>query len=230
MKTKAKPKSAVKRTAVKVLKAVKRSASRLAPSRSKAAPTKLARTLKKAATQARNKVARPASKVLAVKSSKLGRTLANGRKRVQHVVDAASSALANMLSEPQIRRMSVADYMNEVQLEFFRRRLLQMREEVLAREVDVKERLHQREVFADPADRASAEEEHWLDLRLRERESLLLRKIEEALRRIKDKEYGYCEVTGEPIGIPRLLARPTATVCVDVKGHNEQIESQFRDR
>jgi DnaK suppressor protein len=120
--------------------------------------------------------------------------------------------------------------MGEIQLEFFRRRLLQMREEVLAREVDVKERLHQREVFADPADRASAEEEHWLDLRLRERESLLLRKIEEALRRIKDKEYGYCEVTGEPIGIPRLLARPTATVCVDVKGHNEQIESQFRDR
>jgi len=134
------------------------------------------------------------------------------------------------LSESEIRRMPEAAYMNDTQLEFFRGKLLQMRTEVVDREVDVKERLHQRESFADPADRATAEEEHWLDLRLRERESLLLRKIDDALRRIRDREYGYCEVTGEPIGIPRLLARPTATVCVDVKGQNEQLESQFRDR
>ncbi len=135
-----------------------------------------------------------------------------------------------LLSEAQIRRMSDKDYMKDAQLEFFRHRLFQMREEVLAREVDVKERLHQREVFADPADRATAEEEHWLDLRLRERESLLLRKIDEALRRIAEKEFGYCEKTGDPIGIPRLLARPTATVCVDVKGQDERVEAQFRDR
>lgn len=134
------------------------------------------------------------------------------------------------LTEAEIRRMPESAYMNDTQLEFFRQRLLQMRTEVVEREVDVKERLHQRESFADPADRATAEEEHWLDLRLRERESLLLRKIDDALRRIRDREYGYCEVTGEPIGIPRLLARPTATVSVDVKGQNEQIESQFRDR
>lgn len=120
--------------------------------------------------------------------------------------------------------------MNPAQLAFFHYRLLQMRNEVLARELDVKERLHQREVFADPADRATAEEEHWLDLRLRERESLLLRKIDDALRRISDREFGYCEKTGDAIGIPRLIARPTATVCVDVKGQDERIESQFRDR
>lgn len=135
-----------------------------------------------------------------------------------------------VLTEDQIRRMSDKDYMNDSQLEFFRHRLLQMRNEVLERELDVKERLHQREVFADPADRATAEEEHWLDLRLRERESLLLHKIDDAMRRIADKEYGYCEKTGDAIGIPRLLARPTATVCVDVKGQDERIESQFRDR
>lgn len=140
------------------------------------------------------------------------------------------SAGGKLLSETEVRRMPESAYMNDTQLEFFRGRLLQMRGEVVDREVDVKERLHQRESFADPADRATAEEEHWLDLRLRERESLLLRKIDDALRRIRDREYGYCEVTGEPIGIPRLLARPTATVCVDVKGQNEQIESQFRDR
>jgi DnaK suppressor protein len=132
------------------------------------------------------------------------------------------------LTESDVRRMPESAYMNDQQLEFFRQRLLQMRSEVVEREVDVKERLHQRESFADPADRATAEEEHWLDLRLRE--SLLLRKIDDSLRRIRDREYGYCEVTGEPIGIPRLLARPTATVSVDVKGQNEQIESQFRDR
>lgn len=134
------------------------------------------------------------------------------------------------LTEAQIRKMSDNDYMNEAQLTFFRERLLMMRAEVLAREVDVKERLHQREIFADPADRATAEEEHWLDLRLRERESLLLRKIDEALKRIVDREYGYCEKTGDPIGIPRLLARPTATVCVDIKGQDERVEAQYRDR
>src|SRR3546814_9257379 len=92
--------------------------------------------------------------------------------------------------------MSEDEYMDDAQLGFFRTRLLHMREEVLQRELDVKERLHEREVFADPADRATAEEEHWLDLRLRERESLLLKKIDEALRRIEGKEYGYCEKTG----------------------------------
>jgi DnaK suppressor protein len=134
------------------------------------------------------------------------------------------------LTDDDIRAMSEDQYMNDVQTEFFRQRLLKMREEVLARELDVKERLHQREIFADPADRATAEEEHWLDLRLRERESMLLRKIDESMRRIRDKEYGYCTKTGEPIGIPRLLARPTATVCVDVKGQDEKVETHFRDR
>lgn len=134
------------------------------------------------------------------------------------------------MTEAQIRRMPDSEYMNDAQLEFFRQRLVQMKEEVLRREVDAKERLHEREVFADPADRATAEEEHWLDLRLRERESMLLRKIDDALRRIKEKEYGYCEKTGEPIGVPRLLARPTATVIVDVKGLHEKVETHFRDR
>jgi DnaK suppressor protein len=140
------------------------------------------------------------------------------------VADAAT------LTDDDIRAMPEDEYMSDVQLEFFRLRLIKVREEVMARELDVKERLHQREVFADPADRATAEEEHWLDLRLRERESMLLKKIDDALRRIRDREYGYCEKTGEPIGILRLLARPTATVCVDVKGQDEKVETHFRDR
>lgn len=146
------------------------------------------------------------------------------------VKQSRTAPLNGNVTEDDLKAMSDDQYMNDVQLEFFRKRLLQMRQEVLQREMDVKERLHEREVFADPADRATAEEEHWLDLRLRERESLLLRKIDDALRRIEAKEYGYCEKTGDPIGIPRLLARPTATVCVDVKGQDERVEAQYRDR
>ncbi|WP_366515670.1 RNA polymerase-binding protein DksA [Solimonas marina] len=150
--------------------------------------------------------------------------------RAASKVKQVTRAPGALLTEDDLREMSEDDYMNDAQLEFFRTRLLQMREEVLQRELEVKERLHEREVFADPADRATAEEEHWLDLRLRERESLLLKKIDDALRRIEGKDYGYCEKTGDPIGIPRLLARPTATVCVDIKGQDERVEAQFRDR
>jgi DnaK suppressor protein len=174
-------------------------------------------------------VAKPAAKPAASRLAPAPKPVVKVRPRAIERNEFVSVG-GRTLSESEIRRMPESAYMNDTQLEFFRGRLLQMRGEIVDREVDVKERLHQRESFADPADRATAEEEHWLDLRLRERESLLLRKIDDALRRIRDREYGYCEITGEPIGIPRLLARPTATVCVDVKGQNEQIESQFRDR
>ena len=181
------------------------------------------------------------AKKKATKASKTAAPKGAGKKTVKKAAakktaskaapkKAAGAGAAASMTEDKLRKMPETQYMNEVQLEFFRLRLLSTREEVVAREVDVKERLHQREVFADPADRATAEEEHWLDLRRRERESLLLKKIDESLRRIQEKEYGFCEVTGEPIGIPRLLARPTATVCVDVKGQNEHIEAQYRDR
>lgn len=176
------------------------------------------------------KVAKPVAKPTGKTATMISTPASTGTASSKSGKAPAGRGATRQIAEEELRRMSDADYMNDLQLEFFRSRLLQMRQEVLAREVDVKERLNQREVFADPADRATAEEEHWLDLRLRERESLLLRKIDDALRRIKEREYGYCEVTGEPIGIPRLLARPTATVCVDVKGQNEQIESQYRDR
>lgn len=134
-----------------------------------------------------------------------------------------ASTAPHALTEAEIRSMPASDYMNEAQLDFFRRRLIEMREEVLSREQNSKERLHQNESHADPADRATAEEEHFLDLRLREREALLLRKINDSLRLIHSKDYGYCAKTGEPIGIPRLLVRPTATVCIDVKDRDERL-------
>ena len=216
-KAKAAPKPVAKKPAAKPSKVLAAASSKLkslfsGSKKPAAAPAKPVAQKKPQAKPAPAKAAVPAAKVVA-------------KPFVSKLV-----APKGLVSEVQIRRMSDKDYMNDTQLEFFRHRLLQMREEVLTREVDVKERLHQREIFADPADRATAEEEHWLDLRLRERESLLLRKIDEALRRIAEKEFGYCEKTGDPIGIPRLLARPTATVCVDVKGQDERVEAQFRDR
>lgn len=206
-------------------------------------PAKAKGTFKKIAAKAMKlvKLGKPAKAKPAKKAKPATKTAARAKPAAAPVASSArigkpgrnkggSAAAGRVLTDSDIRRMPEGAYMNETQLEFFRVKLLQMRNEVVDREVDVKERLHQRESFADPADRATAEEEHWLDLRLRERESLLLRKIDEALHRLREREYGYCEVTGEAIGIPRLLARPTATVCVDVKGQNEQIESQFRDR
>lgn len=126
------------------------------------------------------------------------------------------------LTEARLRKMPESAYMNEVQLAFFRSRLKEMRQEVVVREVDARQRLGQNQIHADPADRATAEEEYFLDMRLREREARLLHKIDEALQRIHNKEYGFCTQTGEPIGIARLLVRPTASVCVEVKDREER--------
>lgn len=116
------------------------------------------------------------------------------------------------------------EYMNPAQIAFFKHRLHQMRSDVLTRETEIRSRLRERQQVADAADRATLEEEHWIDLRLREREARLRRKIDEALRRIARGEYGYCEISGEPIGLERLLARPTATTCAWVKEHDEYRE------
>ena len=232
--------------------AVKKSASKSTKAAPVAKAKPAAKSVVKKAAPAKAKPSKPATKPAAkpapapkaAPAAKKSPTTSHAAKPSAAASSSSSSSLVTKstakkvrissfdpsLTENDIKRMHDDDYMNDVQLEFFRRRLLQMRQEVLQREMDVKERLHEREVFADPADRATAEEEHWLDLRLRERESLLLRKVDDALRRIEAKEYGYCEKTGDPIGIPRLLARPTATVCVDVKGQDERVEAQYRDR
>ncbi len=143
---------------------------------------------------------------------------------------AATPATDAPLTEAALLAMPESAYMNEQQLEFFRRRLLEMKAEIQARQSEARQQLHEHEAHADPADRATAEEEHALTLRLREREAVLLGKIDQSLRRIHDREYGYCTRTGDPIGIPRLLARPTATVCVQVKDHDEKVETHYRTR
>lgn len=118
------------------------------------------------------------------------------------------------MSEAELRAAPPQEYMSPRQLAFFEQRLRAMHEELLVRQAATLRTLERQDAPRDPMDRATLEEQRFVELRLREREAQLLRKVEAALRRIRDGEYGYCERSGEPLGIARLLARPTATRAV----------------
>jgi len=123
------------------------------------------------------------------------------------------------------------DYMSKGQLEHFRNLLVAWKRELME-EVD-RTMLHMKDDaanFPDPNDRATQESEFGLELRTRDRERKLLKKIDSALGRIDDGSYGFCEETGEEIGLRRLEARPVATLCVEAQERREIAERQFRDR
>ena len=134
-----------------------------------------------------------------------------------------------LLSEEQVLKMPEKEYMNAAQLAFFRDRLERMKQELLANADLTSEHLRESDVVPDPADRATIEEEHALELRTRDRERKLMKKIDESIMHIDDGSYGYCEETGEPIGIPRLLARPTATLSVEAQQRREQKQRMYGD-
>lgn len=119
-------------------------------------------------------------------------------------------------------------YMNAQQLLFFRQLLEQQLINIRNNAVVTGNHLREHEDFPDPADRATQEELHTLELRTRDRERKLEKKINAALQRIMNGEYGYCEETGEPIGLNRLLARPTATLSLEAQERHERRERQFR--
>jgi DnaK suppressor protein len=134
-----------------------------------------------------------------------------------------------LLTEEQIVKMPDKEYMNAAQLAFFRDRLEKMKAELLANADLTSEHLRESDVVPDPADRATIEEEHALELRTRDRERKLMKKIDESIMHIDDGSYGWCEETGEPIGIPRLLARPTATLSVEAQQRREQKQKMYGD-
>ena len=134
-----------------------------------------------------------------------------------------------ILTEAEILAMGEKDYMNDAQLAFFRQRLEQLRDEILKNADQTTEHLRETVVVPDPADRATIEEEHALELRTRDRERKLLKKIEQSIARIESGEYGWCEETGEPIGVPRLLARPTATLSLEAQERRELRQKLFGD-
>ena len=134
-----------------------------------------------------------------------------------------------LLTEAEILKMSDKDYMNEAQLAFFKHRLEQLRDEILKNADQTTEHLRETVIVPDPADRATIEEEHALELRTRDRERKLLKKVEQSLQRIESGDYGWCEETGEPIGVPRLLARPTATLSVEAQERREKRQKLYGD-
>ncbi len=122
------------------------------------------------------------------------------------------------------------EFMNERQLAYFRQKLLNWKESILKESQDTLDQLKSESLReADVADRASSETDWSLELRTRDRQRKLINKIDSALRRIDEGEYGYCEVTGEPISLGRLEARPIATMTVEAQERHERIEKISRD-
>ena len=141
---------------------------------------------------------------------------------------AANTEVA-LISEDEIRQMGEKDYMNPAQLAFFKARLQQLEKDLLKNAGETTEHLRETVLVPDPADRATIEEEHALELRTRDRERKLLKKIEQSIQRIDAGDYGYCDETGEPIGVGRLLARPTATLSLEAQQRRELKQKMFGD-
>ena len=208
-------------------KAAKKKASKKKVSKKKVSKKKVA---KKKASKKKASAKKAASKKSAKKKSSKKRPAA--RKKAARPRRSRSDVLTapiHGISPYQPKRGE--DYMSDEQLEHFREILNAWKRELMY-EVDRTVHHMQDEAanFPDPNDRATQESEFGLELRTRDRERKLLRKIDSALARIDDGSYGYCEETGEEIGLKRLEARPVATLCLEAQERRELAERQFRDR
>jgi len=134
------------------------------------------------------------------------------------------------LTDAEVLAMPDSEYMNDVQMAFVRLKLVQLKQGILNNAGETTEHLREDTVVVpDPADRATIEEEHALELRTRDRERKLLKKIEQSIARIDAGDYGYCDETGEPIGVGRLLARPTATLSLEAQQRRELKQKMYGD-
>lgn len=132
---------------------------------------------------------------------------------------------------PKYKPTEKEPYMNPVMLEYFRQKLIDWKEAILKDADTTLQELQDEGGLREPdvADRASIETEVALELRARDRQRKLISKIDEALERIRNGEYGYCEETGDPIGVKRLEARPVATLTVEAQERHERMERTHRD-
>lgn len=135
----------------------------------------------------------------------------------------------DLTTEAELLEIPESAYMNPCQLAFFKNRLLAMRQAVMQSAQAMVTDLREAEHVADPSDRATLEEEYLRTLRVRDRERKLLERIERALARIETGGYGFCEDSGEPIGLARLLARPTARLSLDAQKSREHYKSLYED-
>jgi len=137
---------------------------------------------------------------------------------------------AETLTDDEVKAMPDAEYMNEKQKAFFRYKLSILKQDIHNSAGATTEHLREdTAVVPDPADRATIEEEHALELRTRDRERKLLKKIEQSIARIDSGDYGYCDETGEPIGVGRLIARPTASLSLEAQQRRELKQKMFGD-
>jgi DnaK suppressor protein len=137
---------------------------------------------------------------------------------------------AEQLTDAELLAMPDAEYMNDKQMAAFRYKLVVLKDSILSNAGETTEHLREETVIVpDPADRATIEEEHALELRTRDRERKLLKKIEQSIARIDAGDYGYCDETGEAIGVGRLLARPTATLSLEAQQRRELKQKMFGD-
>jgi DnaK suppressor protein len=156
--------------------------------------------------------------------------LASTVKKDPKLTNNWKSKSLEQLTDAELIAMPDSEYMNETQMAFFRRRLVQLKKDILSNAGETTEHLREDTVVVpDPADRATIEEEHALELRTRDRERKLLKKIEQSIARIDSGDYGYCDETGEPIGVGRLLARPTANLSLEAQQRRELKQKMFGD-
>ena len=140
------------------------------------------------------------------------------------------STATRLAEKPDYRPTEDEEFMNERQLEYFKQKLLNWKEDILRESRETLVHLQsETENHPDLADRATSETDRALELRTRDRQRKLISKIDEAIRRIEDKSYGYCEDTGEPIGVARLEARPIATLSLEAQERHERRERVHRD-
>jgi len=226
----------VKRPSAKATKA-KKTVSAKAPAKVAAKTKAPAKAKEPAKTPAKPAAARPAHHATAPARSAPATAVKRTAPRIEELVetDDRVEAAASLLSGPRNVQPYVSrkgeEYMSKEQLEHFRTILSSWKKDLM-QEVD-RTMLHMKDEaanFPDPNDRATQESEFSLELRTRDRERKLIRKIDEALKRLEDGSYGYCLETGEPIGIKRLEARPVATLSVEAQERRERREKQFGDR
>lgn len=167
----------------------------------------------------------------AVPASKVSNNMPTPATKVDpKLANAWKNKKGSELTDAELLAMPESEYMSDKQQEFFRTRLEALKDDLLSNAGETTEHLREdTSIVPDPADRATIEEEHALELRTRDRERKLLKKISQALTRLESGDYGYCDETGEPIGLGRLLARPTATLSLEAQQRRELKQKMFGD-
>lgn len=169
--------------------------------------------------------AKTPARTIAVSKSEQSKKAEGGHKKM-----AARAKVSEIVLPPDYRPSEDEPFMNEMHRAYFRKRLLEWKDEILRQTRETLAILHEDSTqHADLADRATSETDRATELRTRDRQRKLIAKIDAALARIEDGSYGYCEETGEPISIKRLEARPIATLSVEAQERHERRERVYRE-